>query len=169
MGPHDWISAVLTKGEALSYLPPEALRAEDITLADAIALGNLIHLLAPRRPLLWPKHIRELVADPHNHVWVIREAETRSIVATATLTEVHTFSAYIGIINDVVRSQYHTEGGLGRALTEALITQAEELQVSRIILSSDPKNPKRSGARALYEELGFVPSTDGRWMIRERT
>ena len=85
--------------------------------------------------------------------------------AKATITIVRTLSTTFGIINDVVVNSDYRGNRLGRRLTEALIEVAKTERATKIILSSNPDNPEREAARALYTTLGFESQTNGRWMV----
>lgn len=146
----------------------EELGANLLAARDTAAIAALMQELSPENGLLSPRAINEVIKSPEYVTWVVRDKMTGMIVGAATLTIVQTLSTYnkpYGIIDDVVVHGDYRGYSLGRLLTEALIGSAKTLGLKKIILSSNPDNPKRAAARHLYQSLGFAPSTNGRWMI----
>lgn len=133
--------------------------------ADLARMRELYPQLSQRHTPPTDLDVNAVIHDRNNHVWVCREPDRGTIVGYATITIVETLSDYSAIINDVVIDSAYRGHGLGRRLTEWLIRFARNNRVEKIILSSDPDKPERAAARALYQSLGFVPSTNGRWMI----
>lgn len=60
-----------------------------------------------------------------------------------------------GFIGDVVVDASYRGAGVGRALVEGLIAKAKQNNLAQVNLTSNPKNPNRAAAIALYEKLGF--------------
>ena len=152
----------------MSVFQFEELGGTPLPARDTAMIASLMQELSPENGLLKPSEIQETIASPECIIWVVRDKMTGMIVGVATLSVIQTLSTYnkpYGIIDDVVVHKDYRGYHLGRLLTEALIGTAGALGLKKIILSSNPKNPKRKAARRLYESLGFEPSTDGRWMI----
>lgn len=76
-----------------------------------------------------------------------------SIVGMATLVVYDAISGRKAWIEDVVVSSKHRQKGIGERLTNILIEKANELNVSTLLLYS---NPKREAAHRLYKRLGFT-------------
>ncbi len=74
------------------------------------------------------------------------------IIGLALIHFYKTFSYKFGVINDVVVDENYRGRGIGKKLTEALITEAKKEKADCVDLTS---NPKRIAAKAMYQKLGF--------------
>ncbi|MBD3251156.1 GNAT family N-acetyltransferase [Candidatus Uhrbacteria bacterium] len=77
------------------------------------------------------------------------------IVGMAVLVPAQKLTGLEGHVEDVVVHDAHRGMGIGRALMEEVIREARACGMQRIHLTSNPNNPARTAARALYAKLGF--------------
>ena len=98
-----------------------------------------------------PEHLERVVLHEANSVLVARDRDGR-IVGTTTLV---TFPLATGIrawIHDVVVDERARGRGIGRALTEAALKEADALGAWTVDLTT---RPWRADANRLYERMGF--------------
>ena len=102
-------------------------------------------------PVPTAEHLQKVVRHAANTVLIARDADGR-IVGTTTLV---TFPLATGIrawIHDVVVDEQARGRGVGRALTEAALAQADRLGAWTVDLTT---RPWREDANRLYERMGF--------------
>ncbi|MFK8275243.1 GNAT family N-acetyltransferase [Capnocytophaga cynodegmi] len=79
--------------------------------------------------------------------------DENKIVGMATMAVYDVISGRKAWIEDVVVSSNYRKKGIGERLTQFLIEKAKELEVSVLLLYS---NPKREAAHRLYKRMGFL-------------
>ncbi|GIM54826.1 GNAT family N-acetyltransferase [Capnocytophaga cynodegmi] len=79
--------------------------------------------------------------------------DENKIVGMATMAVYDVISGRKAWIEDVVVSSNYRQKGIGERLTQFLIEKAKELEVSVLLLYS---NPKREAAHRLYKRMGFL-------------
>lgn len=80
----------------------------------------------------------------------------KNLVGMAAIHFKETWMRKTGIIEDVVVDKFSRGQGIGRKLTEALIKEAKTRKADCVELTSNPNNPKRKEAIAMYESMGFI-------------
>lgn len=80
-------------------------------------------------------------------------SDENKIVGMATMAVYDVISGRKAWIEDVVVSSNYRKKGIGERLTQFLIEKAKELEVSVLLLYS---NPKREAAHRLYKRMGFL-------------
>ena len=75
------------------------------------------------------------------------------VIGIGTLVSIVIPSGRFGRIEDVVVAEGYRGHGIGREITKRLITEARELELQRVDLTS---HPTREAANKLYAALGFV-------------
>lgn len=127
-----------------AFLSPDTLNE-----ADRKAIEQLLEQLSQRPMMVGREEIENVLAQAR--VLTARNEEG-NIVGMASLYKMQLFGRTIGHVEQVVVDQ-HTRGqGIGRSLMEHLITEAQRLGISRLILTS---RPERVEANQLYQRLGF--------------
>src|SRR5438105_4725782 len=120
---------------------------EDYMQAVARLLPQLSGAPMPSR-----EHLERVVRHESNAVLVARDAATGRIVGMTTLV---TFPLATGVrawIHDVVVDEAWRGRGVGRALTEAALREAERRGAWTVDLTT---RPWRDDANRLYERTGF--------------
>lgn len=79
--------------------------------------------------------------------------DENKIVGMATMAVYDVISGRKAWIEDVVVSSNYRKKGIGERLTQFLIEKAKKLEVSVLLLYS---NPKREAAHRLYKRMGFL-------------
>lgn len=74
------------------------------------------------------------------------------------------FASSVGYIEDVVVDENYQRQGIASRLIEKLLQVARHFKIPKIELTSNPNNPRRAGAIAMYLKMGFkliAQSVDG--------
>ncbi|MBO7635084.1 MAG: GNAT family N-acetyltransferase [Paludibacteraceae bacterium] len=121
------------------------------TSQDLEDLRELLCSLSDRLELK-EENLRQVIEDPHTHLYVIY-SETGRIIGCATLCVATTLEGKMGHVEDVVVSPHHRGKHLGRRLMEHLLNEAKQYAPIQLHLTS---NPKRIEANKLYQSLQFV-------------
>ena len=127
-------------------LDPKAITEEDI--ADIIGLRQE---LSPNKGPVSPENV--LATAETNLMFVIRDAETKRIVAMATLLIQQKLEGRYGYVHDVVVANTHRGRGLSRGIMTDLIVEARSEGLLYLELTS---SDERTAAVQLYQSLGFV-------------
>lgn len=88
-----------------------------------------------------------------NPPYIVVCSVENSVVGMATMAVYEAISGRKAWIEDVVVASEYRQKGIGERLTNILIEKANELNVSTLLLYS---NPKREAAHRLYKRLGFT-------------
>ncbi|MDD3597262.1 GNAT family N-acetyltransferase [Sulfuricurvum sp.] len=109
-------------------------------------------------PLKQQHGLERLLEDPNGTVLV---AESGGIVvgmATMQRLVSTAMGEYVGLIEDVVVHETYRRQGIGNALIETLIAEADVRGYARLALGADRRN---TNAIDFYRSKGFVPSQMG--------
>ena len=118
---------------------------------DLSSMNELMHELIPTSFCNVVKLGTALADD--NCIVLVARIDNR-IVGTATLCIMHTPEFALGVVEAVVVMTKHRGKGIGKQLMHRLIEIARIHKLEHLHLTS---NPKRIGANALYQSIGFVP------------
>ena len=132
-------------------MPTTVEVATEVTPELVQAFAHLVPQLSSSNPPPSEAELAELVASPATTVFVAR-GDGGTIAGTLTLC---TFRIPTGVrawIEDVVVDGAARGQGLGRALTQAAIDEAQRLGARTVDLTS---RPSREAANRLYQSLGF--------------
>lgn len=123
------------------------LKESDLTEALEEQIKNLFAQLSdtPTIPL------REIFLK--NPPYIVVCSVENSVVGMATMAVYEAISGRKAWIEDVVVASEYRQKGIGERLTNILIEKANDLNVSTLLLYS---NPKREAAHRLYKRLGFT-------------
>jgi ribosomal protein S18 acetylase RimI-like enzyme len=113
-------------------------------------LGQLV-TVAPPLPL-GPAELSALLGSPGTTVWVARDGTQGAIVGTITLVVFRTPTGLRANIESLVVDEAARGRGIGEALCQAAVRQAEHIGASSVDLTSAPT---RMAANRLYLRLGF--------------
>jgi len=89
--------------------------------------------------------------------------ENKELIGMASLATYKVISGYKGMVEDVVVSPTMRGKGIGRKLMEKLISEAEKLELSEILLFS---GHHRKPAISLYKSLGFNVKNSGMYTLK---
>lgn len=126
-----------------------------ITAPDAEqieALERLLPQLSPSLALSSAERWARIAAAPNTALFVAGTDGT-PVVGMLSLAWYDVPSGRKAWIEDVVVDAAHRGRGIGRALLDVAITEAERLGASCVQLTS---NPARTVARLLYRKRGFI-------------
>jgi len=130
------------------------IELESVTIEIVEAFQRLIPQLTQYSPLPFPEAIMRMAASPAATIFIARHPdEAGEIVGMATLGTFETPTGVHGWIEDVVVDREFRHQGIGRALTEACIAKAREMELREVNLTS---NPGREDANQLYQSMGFI-------------
>ena len=116
------------------------------------AVERLVPQLSRSNPPPTAAELEEIVTAPATDFFVAT-ADDGTIVGVATLA---TFRIPTGVrawVEDVIVDSAARGGGIGRALTEAMIERSRELGAVTVDLTS---RPSRADANRLYQRIGFT-------------
>ena len=122
-----------------------------ISDGELSTMNELMHELSPTSFCNVEKLGTALADD--NCIVLVARIDNR-IVGTATLCIMHTPEFALGVVEAVVVMTKHRGKGIGKQLMHRLIEIARIHKLEHLHLTS---NPKRIGANALYQSIGFVP------------
>lgn len=114
-------------------------------------LKNLLPQLCSNCESPTQKKLESIIRNKNNYLFL---AEKDEIIGTLTLVITETLSGKKAWIEDVIVDANYRGLGIGKALIEYAIRVAQDLQISKIDLTS---NPKRKEANNLYKSMGFQP------------
>jgi ribosomal protein S18 acetylase RimI-like enzyme len=123
----------------------------DVTTELVMAFERLIPQLSRSNPPPGIAQLVEIVSSPATDLFVARD-DTGMIVGTATLAVFRIPTALRAWIEDVVVDEAASGGGVGTALTRAMLDRARERGCATVDLTS---RPSREAANHLYAKLGF--------------
>lgn len=107
------------------------------------------HSLPPTREAL-----AVMASSATSIVFLARHPDMKGeIVGSATLGTFQTLTGIHGWIEDVVVDRDARRQGLGKALTEACLSKAQEIGLREVYLTS---RPCRKAANQLYQSMGFI-------------
>jgi ribosomal protein S18 acetylase RimI-like enzyme len=107
------------------------------------------HSLPPTREAL-----AVMASSAASIVFLARHPDMKGeIVGSATLGTFQTPTGIHGWIEDVVVDRDARRQGLGKALTEACLSKAQEIGLREVYLTS---RPGRKAANQLYQSMGFI-------------
>src|SRR5262249_42312675 len=131
----------------------------EIRIADAVttevveAFARLLPQLSSAATTLGPELLREIIAAPHNTVFLARDPSAGGrIVGTLTLVIFRIPTAIRAWIEDVVVDDVARGRGVGEALTLAAVKLAKERGAKTVDLTS---RRSRQAAHRLYEKARF--------------
>jgi ribosomal protein S18 acetylase RimI-like enzyme len=122
----------------------------DITDEDLAAVNRLIPQLSRSAPPLSADALKQIVSWDGNYLLIARDGDR--VVGMLTLV---TFPIPTGLrawIEDVVVDEAARGQGVGAALTQEAVRQAQAVGARTVDLTS---RPTRQAANRLYERLGF--------------
>jgi ribosomal protein S18 acetylase RimI-like enzyme len=122
----------------------------DITDEDLAAVNRLIPQLSRSAPPLSAEALKQIVSWDGNYLLIARNGDR--VVGMLTLV---TFPIPTGLrawIEDVVVDEAARGQGVGAALTQEAVRQAQAVGARTVDLTS---RPTRQAANRLYERLGF--------------
>jgi len=133
------------------------LELDGTTCSD---MNDLLEVVSPGKPPVTQRDLLEIVK--HTTVFVAYDPEkshphgAAKIVGMTLLSERRLMTGYKGYVDDVAVLDGYRGQHIGRRLMHMLIEHARQLGMKSLELTSNPNNPKRRRAIALYESLGFV-------------
>lgn len=119
------------------------------TAEDLRDMDELMHQLSVTSSCT-EERLRSVVNDENSHLYVAREGER--IIGCACLCVAHTPEFTLGFVEAVTVLSEYRGRHIGRKLMEHLITEAKQMGVQSLHLTS---NPRRVAANGLYRALGF--------------
>jgi ribosomal protein S18 acetylase RimI-like enzyme len=124
------------------------------TLTPAIvdAVARLVPQLSRSAPPLSEQELGEVVESPATDLFIALD-DGGTIAGMATLVTFRIPTGMRAWIEDVVVDESGRGGGVGMALTEAMVARAAERGARTVDLTS---RPSREAANALYRKAGFV-------------
>ena len=133
---------------------PIEIRIADAATAEVVeAFARLLPQLSSSATTLGPEVLREILAAPHNTVFLARDPSSGGrIVGTLTLVIFRIPTAIRAWIEDVVVDDVARGRGVGEALTLAAVKLAKERGAKTVDLTS---RRSRQAAHRLYEKSGF--------------
>jgi ribosomal protein S18 acetylase RimI-like enzyme len=133
---------------------PIEIRIADAATAEVVeAFARLLPQLSSSATTLGPEVLREILAAPHNTVFLARDPSSGGrIVGTLTLVIFRIPTAIRAWIEDVVVDDVARGRGVGEALTLAAVKLARERGAKTVDLTS---RRSRQAAHRLYEKAGF--------------
>jgi len=118
------------------------------------AVGQLLPQLAPNTPLPGQSEMEEIIASPHNALFIARDPDQNDeIVGIAALAMYRTPTGLHAWIEDVVVDESAHGRGFGAALVQACIQTAARAGAHGVNLTS---RPARQAANRLYQRMGFI-------------
>jgi ribosomal protein S18 acetylase RimI-like enzyme len=127
--------------------------ATTLTPAIVEAVERLVPQLSSSSPPPSVEELGEVVASPATDLFIAL-ADDGSVVGMSTLAVFRIPTGLRAWIEDVVVDQAANRGGIGTALTQAMVDRAAELGCVTVDLTS---RPSREAANRLYRRLGFEP------------
>jgi ribosomal protein S18 acetylase RimI-like enzyme len=127
--------------------------ATTLTPAIVEAVERLVPQLSSSSPPPSVEELGEVVASPATDLFIAL-ADDGSVVGMSTLAVFRIPTGLRAWIEDVVVDQAASRGGIGTALTQAMVDRAAELGCVTVDLTS---RPSREAANRLYQRLGFEP------------
>lgn len=122
-----------------------------ISSADIEAINRLLAQLTDRAQPVTIDDILDVME--FSDLFVFRDA-AGAIVGMTTLTIVSKLLGREGHVEDIVVDASCRRQGVGKALMEAVIERARELNLRVLLLTS---RPQREAANRLYRRIGFTP------------
>ena len=119
---------------------------------DIEAMISLLGQLTTRELDLSKERLRRSIRK--SRIFVARTEDGR-MIGMGTLSELDIPVGYSGLVDDIVVDENHRGRGNGRKICNRIIAIALRLGMSHLKLTSNPSNPDRLRAVALYESLGF--------------
>lgn len=116
------------------------------------ALDRLIPQLSRSNPPPGPEELASIVAAEATDLFAATEDDGR-IVGLSTLATFRIPTGLRAWIEDVVVDDAARGGGVGTALTEAMLSRARERGCVTVDLTS---RPSREAANRLYQRIGFT-------------
>jgi len=131
------------------------LNTAPCTGRDLSRINRLLRQLSGRAKRLNKEKLKQVLAQPNFHLIVARDSirKNNPIMGMASIYLEETLTGLKGYIEDVIVDAECRGKGLGKRLTEGLITVAKKRKAKHIDLTS---NPARIEANAMYQKLGFV-------------
>lgn len=127
--------------------------ATTLTPAIVEAVERLVPQLSSSSPPPSVEELGEVVASPATDLFIAL-ADDGSVVGMSTLAVFRIPTGLRAWIEDVVVDEAASRGGIGTALTQAMVDRAAELGCVTVDLTS---RPSREAANRLYQRLGFAP------------
>ena len=125
--------------------------ATTLTPAIVEAVDKLVPQLSRSNPPPTEQELGEVVASPATELFIAL-ADDGTIVGMSTLAVFRIPTGLRAWIEDVVVDEAATGGGIGTALTQAMLHHATERGCVTVDLTS---RPSREVANRLYQRLGF--------------
>lgn len=125
---------------------------DEVTDEVSAAYNRLLPQLSQSAEPLDKATLHNLVTHEANTVLIARTPDT--IVGTLTLVTFPSLSGLRARIEDVVVDESARGQGIGAALTEEALRQAQTAGARTVDLTS---RPNRAAANHLYQRLGFQP------------
>jgi ribosomal protein S18 acetylase RimI-like enzyme len=127
--------------------------ATTLTPAIVEAVERLVPQLSRSNPPPTVEELGEVVASPATDLFIAL-ADDGTVVGIATLAVFRIPTGLRAWIEDVVVDDAARGGGVGAALTHAMVDRATDLGCVSVDLTS---RPSREAANRLYRRLGFAP------------
>lgn len=129
-------------------------RMTEVTDEIVAAFERLMPQLTQNNPSPTKAELQDMAASAASHVFIARLPDQQGqIIGSATLGMFRTPTGLHGWIEDVVVDHAARRRGIGRALTEACLVQAQALGVREVNLTS---RSSRCAANQLYQTMGFI-------------
>ena len=125
--------------------------ATTLTPAIVEAVEKLVPQLSRSNPPPTEEELGDVVASPATDLFIAL-SDDGTIVGMATLAVFRIPTGLRAWIEDVVVDEDATRGGIGTALTEAMLGRAADLGCVTVDLTS---RPSREAANRLYQRMGF--------------
>ena len=141
-----------------------AVNIEELQEVSGDALDDvnrLLRQLDETAQSLTQEELENIVAGEDADFFVVRDGER--IIGMGTLVELRSTIGHRARIEDVVVDETYRGQGLGKQLTETMITRAREKGIILLELSS---RPSREAANALYQKIGFVRKETNVYVLR---
>ena len=127
--------------------------ATEVGLDLVSAFGRLVPQLSRSSPAPDADQLAEMLAHPGTTVFVARSDDDGIIVGSLTLVVFRIPTGIRAWIEDVVVDGAARGQGVGEALTQAAVAEAERRGARTVDLTS---RPSRVAANRLYQRLGFA-------------
>ncbi len=127
-------------------------RLTNFSSKDAASIRRLAAQLGSGYQPLTDKDLKDMLKSPTTYLFVARESEKKEIIGMATLVIYRIPYVKKAAFDDLIVALAYQGRGIGRLLTEKVLSVAKKLGAKYIDFTS---HPKRLKANKLYEKLGF--------------
>jgi ribosomal protein S18 acetylase RimI-like enzyme len=134
-------------------VPVTVTPATEVTDELVAAIGRLVPHLSTSSPAPTEAEVREMVEAPGTVLFIARD-DSGGIVGTLSLVLFRIPTGLRAWIEDVIADPAAAGQGVGRALNQAALDEAERRGARTVDLTS---RPSREAANHIYRTMGFKP------------